>query len=73
MMKVKEKAMIELTEKQRMELTAMESPEILDPATGMTYMLVPTEPLQAARQDPGRRSQGHGRNGRPADGGGGSG
>jgi len=35
--------MIELTEKQRMELTAMDPAEILDPATGRTYILVPTE------------------------------
>ena len=35
--------MIELTEQQRQELLAMDAPQILDPGTGKTYVLVPTE------------------------------
>ena len=35
--------MIELTEQQRQALLAMDSPQILDPGTGKTYVLVPTE------------------------------
>ncbi len=35
--------MIELTEQQRRELTATNAPELLDPETGKTYVLVPTE------------------------------
>jgi hypothetical protein len=36
-------AMIELTEEQRQELLATDVPRILDPETGKTYVLVPTE------------------------------
>ena len=35
--------MIELTEQQRGELTATDAPELLDPETGKTYVLVPSE------------------------------
>jgi hypothetical protein len=35
--------MIELTEHQRRELSATDAPELLDPETGKTYVLVPTE------------------------------
>ncbi len=35
--------MIELTEQQRQELIATDAPQILDPGTGKTYVLVPTE------------------------------
>lgn len=35
--------MIELTEQQRQELQATDVPRILDPGTGKTYVLVPTE------------------------------
>lgn len=35
--------MIELTEQQRRELTATDAPRLLDPETGKTYVLVPTE------------------------------
>ncbi len=35
--------MIELTEQQRHELIATETPQILDPGTGKTYVLVRTE------------------------------
>jgi hypothetical protein len=39
----KEIAMIELTQQQRQELTATDAPQILDPQTGQTYILVQTE------------------------------
>lgn len=42
-MQGKEIAMIELTEQQRRELTATDTPQILDAETGKTYVLVPTE------------------------------
>lgn len=35
--------MIQLTEQQRRELTATDAPQLLDPETGKTYVLVPTE------------------------------
>lgn len=35
--------MIELTEEQRQGLTAADPPEVLDPVTGKTYVLVPAE------------------------------
>jgi hypothetical protein len=35
--------MIELTEQQRQELLWTDVPQVLDPATGKTYVLVPTE------------------------------
>jgi hypothetical protein len=35
--------MIELTEQQRQELMATEVPQLLDPQTGKTYVLVETE------------------------------
>ena len=35
--------MIELTEQQRQELIATDAPQILDPVTGKTYVLVQTE------------------------------
>jgi hypothetical protein len=35
--------MIELTNQQRRELTAMDTPQLLDPETGKTYVLVPSE------------------------------
>lgn len=35
--------MIELTEQQRQELLATGAPQVLDPGTGRTYVLVPTE------------------------------
>lgn len=35
--------MIEFTEQQRRELTTTDVPQILDPGTGKTYVLVPTE------------------------------
>lgn len=35
--------MIELTDRQREQLTATTAPQILDPHTGKTYVLVPTE------------------------------
>jgi len=35
--------MIELTEQQRRELTAKDALQLLDPETGKTYVLVPTE------------------------------
>ncbi len=35
--------MIELSEKQRKELTATDAPQIMDPTTGKTYVLVPAE------------------------------
>jgi hypothetical protein len=41
--RAKEIAMIELTDNQRQELIATDAPQILDPGTGKTYVLVPTE------------------------------
>jgi hypothetical protein len=35
--------MIELTEQQRQELRATDAPQVLDPETGNTYVLVQTE------------------------------
>lgn len=35
--------MIELNEQQRQQLAATDVPRILDPGTGKTYVLVPTE------------------------------
>lgn len=35
--------MIELNEQQRQQLAAADTPRILDPKTGKTYVLVPTE------------------------------
>lgn len=35
--------MIELTEQQRQELIATDAPQVLDPGTGKTYVLVQTE------------------------------
>lgn len=35
--------MIELTEQQRRELMATDAPQLLDPESGKTYVLVPTE------------------------------
>lgn len=35
--------MIELTEEQRSELAATDTPKLLDPETGKTYVLVPAE------------------------------
>jgi hypothetical protein len=35
--------MIELTERQRQELLATDAPQILDPGTGKTYVVLPTE------------------------------
>jgi len=35
--------MIELTEEQRQQLIGTDAPRILDPGTGKTYVLVPTE------------------------------
>jgi hypothetical protein len=39
----KEVSMIDLTEQQRRELTATDAPQLLDPETGKTYVLIPTE------------------------------
>jgi hypothetical protein len=39
----KEMAMIVLTEQQRQELIATDAPHVLDPGTGMTYVLVQAE------------------------------
>jgi len=41
--------MIELTEQQRQELTGMDAPQFLDPGTGKTYVLVPTELYERLR------------------------
>jgi hypothetical protein len=41
--------LIELTEQQRRELTATEMPQILDPGTGKTYVLVQTEVFERLR------------------------
>jgi hypothetical protein len=38
--------MIELTEQQRQELIATDTPQILDPGTGKTYVLVQSEIYQ---------------------------
>jgi len=35
--------MIELTEQQREELTTTDAPQLIDPGTGKTYVLVQTE------------------------------
>jgi len=35
--------MIELTEQQRQQMIETDAPQILDPETGKTYVLVPTE------------------------------
>lgn len=35
--------MIELTEQQRQQLLAADTPQVVDPETGKTYILVPTE------------------------------
>jgi hypothetical protein len=35
--------MIELTEEQRQELRATDAPQVVDPGTGKTYVLVQTE------------------------------
>ena len=45
--------MIELTEQQRQELLATDIPRALDPGTGQTYVLVPTEVYE--RLNPGYR------------------
>jgi hypothetical protein len=41
--------MIELTEQQRQELIGTDCPQILDPKTGKTYVLVPTEVYERLR------------------------
>lgn len=38
--------MIELTDQQRQALLATEAPRVVDPGTGKTYVLVPTEVYQ---------------------------
>ena len=42
--------MIELTEQQRQELLATDSPQVLDPGTGKTYVLVQTEIYERFRE-----------------------
>ncbi|HUY33362.1 MAG TPA: hypothetical protein VMV69_11495 [Pirellulales bacterium] len=42
--------MIELTERQRQELIATDTPQILDPGTGKTYVLVRSEIYQRLRE-----------------------
>ena len=65
--------MIELTEQQRQELRATDAPRFLDPETGKTYVLVQTEVYERLKGFLEGRTQGHGRDGGPTDGGGGPG
>jgi hypothetical protein len=62
-------AMIELTEQQRQELITTDAPQLLDPATGKTYVLVQTEVYERLKGS-WKGTETHGRDGGPIDGGG---